>query len=107
MISKNINQITKRLEQINLKGITSLKDVHSSLNKKLGITKTGSRHLRTCLYMAALNGYRHNAFSNLKKRLEEKGKKPKVIVIAILHKLLRIVFGVITKGKAYMHENAH
>lgn len=85
----------------------SVRQSGSSLNRKLGITKTGSRHLRTCLYMAALNGYRHNAFSNLKKRLEEKGKKPKVIVIAILHKLLRIVFGVITKGKAYMHENAH
>ena len=31
----------KRLEQINLKGITSLKDVHSSLNKKLIKTKPG------------------------------------------------------------------
>tara|TARA_Y100000780_G_scaffold230328_1_gene252200 strand:+ start:1102 stop:1275 length:174 start_codon:yes stop_codon:yes gene_type:complete len=34
-------------------------------------------------------------------RLLEKGKKPKVAVVAVMHKMIRIVFAVLTKGQAF------
>ena len=34
-------------------------------------------------------------------RLIEKGKKPKVAVVAVMHKLIRIVFAVLTKGQVF------
>lgn len=34
-------------------------------------------------------------------RLIEKGKKPKVAVVAVMHKMIRIIFAVLTKGQVF------
>ena len=34
-------------------------------------------------------------------RLLEKGKKPKVVVVAVMHKMIRIIFAVLRKGQVF------
>lgn len=56
----------------------------------------GRKQVRTMLYMAALAAKRHNpALRALAERLENAGKAPKVIVIAVARKLLVIANAVI------------
>ena len=63
------------------------------------LSKQGSKDLRNVLYMSALVGKNKcNVYQNFVKRLQEKGKKPKVIVVALMHKILRIVFAILKKG---------
>ncbi len=68
----------------------------SSLRGKSHISKIGSAPLRKLLYMPALvikNKNQH--FADFCSRLEYKGKPPKVIIIAVMRKLLHIVFGIL------------
>ncbi|CAO4840737.1 MAG: hypothetical protein CNLJKLNK_00243 [Holosporales bacterium] len=39
-----------------------------------------------------------NEYRPFTERLKEKGKKSKVIVVAVMHKILRIVFAILKKG---------
>ena len=74
----------------------------SSVRRQSGISKCGNKHLRTLLYMPSLYlKNRSSALTNFVQRLQERGKKPKVIVVAVMHKLLRIIFGVLKKGKDF------
>jgi transposase len=74
----------------------------SSIKGKPRLCKTGNARLRKALYMPALVSIRYNpimiAFYN---RLKEKGKNGKVIVCAIMRKLVHVIFGVLKSGKKY------
>lgn len=49
--------------------------------------------------MAALTGKnRCKVYKPLVERLKDKGKKPKVIIVAVMHNILRIVFAILKKG---------
>jgi len=72
----------------------------SSIKGKPRLCKIGLTLLRKALYMPALVSIQCNpimiAFYN---RLKDKGKNGKVIVCAIMRKLVRIIFGVLKSGK--------
>ncbi len=74
----------------------------SSIKGKPRLCKIGHVRLRKVFYMPALVSIQCNplmiAFCN---RLKDKGKNGKVIVCAIMRKLVHIVFGVLKSGKKY------
>jgi len=74
----------------------------SSIKGKPRICKIGHARLRKALYMPALVSIQCNpvmiAFYN---RLKDKGKNGKVIVCAIMRKLVHVIFGVLKSGKEY------
>lgn len=62
----------------------------------------GRMAVRCLLYMAMMSAIRFNpVLAPFYKRLRDKGKKPKVAIIACLHKLLRIVNAMIAKGEKF------
>jgi transposase len=78
-----------------------------TVHGKSTLSKKGNRHLRTTFYMPALCAIRlapkgHNPpVDNLVLRLQQQGKKPMVIVGAVMRKLLHLVYGVLKTGKPF------
>lgn len=71
------------------------------------ISKTGSKRLRTGLYMPGMVGLRHNlVLRELKIRMQAGGKAPKEIICAAMRKLLHLVYGVLKSGKPFDAEIA-
>jgi transposase len=74
----------------------------TSIKGKPRLCKIGHARLRKALYMPALVSIQCNpvmiAFYN---RLKEKGKNGKVIVCAIMRKLVHVIFGILKSGKKY------
>lgn len=74
----------------------------TSVNERSHITKKGNKLIRKALYMAALSASISNEQCiKLKERLLKVGKMKRVIQVAIAHKLLRQLFGVIKSKKKY------
>ncbi len=74
----------------------------SSIKGKPRLCKTGNARLRKALYMPALVSIRYNpVMITFYKRLKERGKNGKVIVCAIMRKLVHVIFGVLKSGKKY------
>lgn len=79
----------------------------TSVNKKPELTSYGNRNIRRCLYMAAMAAIRVDSeFRAFYLRLREDDKKPKVALVAVMHKLLRVFFGVVKSRKCYQDELA-
>ena len=74
----------------------------SSIKGKPRLCKVGHARFRKALYMPALVSIQCNpvmiAFYN---RLKEKGKNGKVIVCAIMRKMVHIIFGILKSGKKF------
>lgn len=67
-----------------------------SLKGKTSISKIGFSNLRKALYFPAIVAKTYNPlFKEFTQKLSSKGKHTKVIIVAIMRKLLYIVFGVI------------
>ena len=74
----------------------------SSVRGKSRLVKTGNANLRKALFMPALVAKKHNPIiAAFCKRLEKRGKQPKVIVGAAMRKLLHISYGVLKSEKAF------
>jgi len=74
----------------------------SSVKGRGSISKTGSKNLRNVLFMPALVSKKCcKPMFKFAERIIEKGKKPKVAVVAVMHKMIRIVFAVLTKGQVF------
>jgi transposase len=74
----------------------------SSIKGRPRLCKTGHARLRKALYMPALVSIRYNPLMiAFYQRLKEKGKNGKVIVCAIMRKLVHVIFGVLKSGKKY------
>lgn len=74
----------------------------TSVKGKGGIAKLGQGRMRQLLYLCSWTAKRYNRDCRLLYlRLQAMGKPPKVINIAIAHKLLRQAFAVATKGVPY------
>ena len=74
----------------------------SSIKGKPRLCKTGHARLRKALYMPALVSIRYNPLMiAFYQRLKEKGKNGKVIVCAIMRKLVHVIFGVLKSGKIF------
>lgn len=66
------------------------------------ISRTGSRRLRTGLYMPAIVAITHNAaVKALKDRLKARGKAGKQVICAAMRKLLHIAYGVLKSGRPF------
>ena len=77
----------------------------TSVNGGSHISKIGSRKLRKTLYMSALVVKNHNEhFKPFIKKLEKKGKSAKVIIVAIMRKLMHIFYGML-KNNSKFDEN--
>jgi len=68
----------------------------TSVRGKTSISKIGSSQLRKALYFPAIVAKNHNPlFKEFTQKLSSKGKPTKVIIVAIMRKLLHIIFGVV------------
>lgn len=84
-------------------GITPLQHQSgSSIKKPAHISKQGNARLRAGLYLPAVVAKRFNpACKQLAQRLEARHKQGKVIVIAVMRKLLHQVYGVLKSGQPF------
>ena len=73
-----------------------------TIRKKPKMSKVGNSHLRAALYYPALNAMQHNPMvKEFAERLKANGKEGKVLVGAVMRKLLHIVYGVWSSGKPF------
>jgi len=74
----------------------------TSLNKKRGTHPLRKEALRHALYFPAMVAGKHNpAIAKFWQRLKAQNKPGKVIVVACMHKLLAIAYGVLKSGKPF------
>jgi transposase len=74
----------------------------TSVKRRGSISKQGSPLARKLLFMATLSGMQFNELLKVYyTRLLENGKSKKQAMIAVSHKLLRIVFGVLKHNKPF------
>jgi transposase len=74
----------------------------SSIKGKPRLCKIGNGRLRKTLYMPALVSIQCNPIIiRFYGRLKEKGKNGKVIVCAVMRKLVHIIFGILKSGKMF------
>ena len=74
----------------------------TSLNKHKGTHPQGHRDLRNALYFPAMVAGQHNPLiAAFWQRLKAQNKPGKVIVVACMHKLLAIAYGVLKSGKPF------
>lgn len=79
----------------------------SSVRGKGHICKLGNPYLRQLLYMCAVSSLIHNPeCRKFKDSLEERGKKPKVAIVATANKLLRIAFSIAKNNTTWNPEMA-
>lgn len=79
----------------------------SSLNKKRGTHPLGSVALRHALYFPAMVAGKYNpVIARFWQRLKAQNKPGKVIVVACMHKLLAIAYGVLKSGKPFDPDRA-
>jgi transposase len=63
----------------------------------------GRRPVRDVAYMAALVAGSHNpTLAAFKQRLQQAGKRPKVIIVALIRKLITILNAILRDGKAWL-----
>jgi transposase len=74
----------------------------TSVKGKSHISKLGSSKIRKTLYMSALVVKNHNPdFKEFVDRLEKRGKCAKVIIVAIMRKLMTIIYGMIKNNRTF------
>lgn len=79
----------------------------SSVRGRSHISKIGSKRLRNVLYMSALSVKLHNVhFQKFVRKLLAKGKAQKVIIVAIMRKLMYIFFGMLKNLQKFNHNLA-
>jgi len=77
-------------------------DSGSSVRGKPRISKVGDAFLRKALYMPAMvTAYRTEWGRCFFRRLKNSGKAPKLIIAAMMRKLLQVSFGVLKSGKPF------
>lgn len=74
----------------------------SSVNGRARIAKTGHADMRRALYMPGVVAYsRCKAFAPFVQRLKAAGKPPKVIIVALMRKLVAIAHAILKSGKPF------
>jgi transposase len=74
----------------------------SSVHQAPHISKCGRPSLRAALYMPAIVAKRHNPIlAAFAKRLQARGLSGKPLIVAIMRKLLHLVYGVLKSGKPF------
>lgn len=73
----------------------------TSVKGRPRISKIGNGQLRTALFMPAMQAYRSRTFEKFVSRLKENGKKPKVIIVALMRKLAVIAYNLMRTGQDF------
>lgn len=74
----------------------------SSVRHQTTISRCGSPTLRQALYMPALVAMRFNPIlAAFAQRLRQKGLHPKAIIVAVMRKLLHLIFGVLKSKRPF------
>jgi transposase len=74
----------------------------TSVHKKAKLAKGGNAFLRNAFYMPALSAMRHNPIiRRFADRLTAAGKPKMAIVAAVMHKLLRLAYGVLKSNRPF------
>lgn len=74
----------------------------SSVNGKTRLCKIGNAHLRKALYFPALSAIRYcPEIQAFKARLLHAGKNKMQVIGAVMHKLIRVIFGVLKSGQPF------
>lgn len=85
----------------------SVHESGTSIKRPSHISRHGSCALRKCLYMAAVAAIRiPSVFKDFYIRLVSRGKAKKSALVAVMHKLLRVAYAVVTKGCPFNPERA-
>lgn len=80
----------------------TIKQSGTSIRSKGHISRMGGHRIRGTLYMCAMNALRCNdQCKAMKKRLDAMGKHGKVTMVAIMSKLLRQMWAMVTKNVKY------
>lgn len=76
-----------------------------SIQGKTRLCKIGNSRLRKALYFPALNAiHRCPQIQTFRERLLARGKTKMEVVGAVMHKLIRVVYGVLKSGKVFQPE---
>lgn len=74
----------------------------SSIHGRPHISKQGNKALRTALYFPAMVAMRHNPLIiEFVRRLQTEKRPKKLIICAVMRKLLHLIFGVLKSGKPF------
>ena len=74
----------------------------TSVNKRASISKQGNARLRSGLYMPAIVAKRYNRPCQIfAQRLQDKQKQGKVIVIAVMRKLVHQIYAILKSGRPF------
>lgn len=74
----------------------------SSVSDKPMISRFGHAHLRKLLYMPAIVALHRTEWgTQFRQRLEASGKRGKLIICAMMRKLIHVTFGVLKSGKPF------
>jgi transposase len=80
----------------------STRNSGSSVRGQGNISRMGNRALRKALYLPALTVMgRDSCFKPFVEKLRSKGKEGKVVACAVMHKLIHVIFGVLTKQRSF------
>src|SRR5262249_20693701 len=84
-------------------GLTPLNHTSgTSVRKRARFSKLGDADLRRAIYMPAIVVMQHNPFAKaLYTRLLAKGKSKLAALGAVMHKLLRLAYGVVKSGQPF------
>lgn len=73
----------------------------TSVKRKEQLSRYGNRLLKSALYMPAVVAYRLGVFKRFTDSLERRGKRGKLVIVAIMRKLAALAWTLYTKGEAY------
>jgi transposase len=74
----------------------------TSVYRRCAISKVGNAEVRAALYFPAMVAMQHNPqMRDFSQRLREKGKAPKVVICAVMRKLLSLAHSLIRKQQMY------
>jgi transposase len=81
------------------------KDSGKTVRKKYGISQSGVAYVRALLYMAARSARRFNlACKKIYDNQRNMGKAHKIAMVAVMNKLVRQVFAVVTKKTHFLND---
>ena len=99
-------QTCRQLEMVN--GLVPIKNESGTSRKGEHLSSKSRSRLRKTLYMAALSAMQFNpVIREFATGLQQRGKPGKVVVCAVMRKLLRIMFGVLKSGIPFDAEHHH
>lgn len=99
----SFDQFTSARQAAAFAGLTpSDRQSGTSVKGRPRLSKIGSNRLRKTLYMPAMTAMRYNPqLSQFAARLAHKGKAGKVIVAAVMRKLIHMAYGILKSGRPF------